>query len=108
MYGASDGAYAALMGVAKEPALYRCAAGYVGVYDLPLMTATDRRKGKSLATFNEAWVGTDTDALAATSPNRLVDRIRVPVFRAAGGEDEIAEIKSEEHTTDLQPQKRNS
>src|SRR3546814_684846 len=93
IYGASYGAYAALMGVAKEPALYRCAAGYVGVYDLPLMTATDRRKGKSLATFNEEWVGTDTDALAATSPNRLVDRIRVPVFLAAGGEDEIAPIE---------------
>src|SRR3546814_3791802 len=57
------------------------------------MTATDRRKGKSLATFNEEWVGTDTDALAATSPNRLVDRIRVPVFLAAGGEDEIAPIE---------------
>ena len=37
IYGASYGAYAALMGVAREPALYRCAAGYVGVYDLPLM-----------------------------------------------------------------------
>src|SRR3546814_17444407 len=81
------------MGVAKEPALYRCAAGYVGVYDLPLMTATDRRKDKSLATFNEEWVGTDTDALAATSPNRLRDRIRVPVLLAAGGEDEIAPIE---------------
>src|SRR3546814_1215322 len=57
------------------------------------VTATDRRKGKSLATFNEEWVGTDTDALAATSPNRLVDRIRVPVFFAAGGEDEIAPIE---------------
>src|SRR3546814_2297143 len=54
IYGASYGAYAALMGVAKEPALYRCAAGYVGVYDLPLMTATDRRKDKSLATFNRS------------------------------------------------------
>lgn len=31
LYGASYGGYAALMGVAKEPELYRCAAGYVGV-----------------------------------------------------------------------------
>src|SRR3546814_12698155 len=61
--------------------------------DLPLMTATYRPKGKPLAPFNEEWVGTDTDALAATSPNRLVDRIRVPVFLAAGGEDEIAPIE---------------
>src|SRR3546814_16166590 len=34
-----------------------------------------------------------SDLLAATSPNRLVDRIRVPVFLAAGGEDEIAPIE---------------
>ncbi len=36
IYGASYGAYAALEGAAKEPSLYKCAAGYVGVYDLPL------------------------------------------------------------------------
>lgn len=37
LYRASYGGYAALMGVAKEPTLYRCAAGYVGVYDLDMM-----------------------------------------------------------------------
>ena len=37
IYGASYGGYAALMGVAKEPDLYRCAVGYVGVYDLSLI-----------------------------------------------------------------------
>lgn len=93
IYGASYGGYAALMGAAREPALYRCAAGYVGVYDLPMMTSVDRRKSKSLATFNDEWVGTDTAALAATSPNRLADRIRIPVFLAAGGEDETAPIE---------------
>ena len=34
-------------------------------------------------------------ALAAASPNRLAERITVPVFLAAGGEDEIAPV---EHT----------
>jgi dipeptidyl aminopeptidase/acylaminoacyl peptidase len=37
IYGASYGAYSAMMGAAREPGLYQCAAGYVGVYDLPLM-----------------------------------------------------------------------
>ena len=37
------GGYAALMGVSREPDLYRCAVGYVGVYDLPLMRTQDRR-----------------------------------------------------------------
>ena len=93
IYGASYGGYAALMGAAREPALYRCAAGYVGVYDLPMMTSADRRKSKSLATFNDEWVGTDVALLTSVSPNRLADGIRVPVFLAAGGEDEIAPIE---------------
>ena len=53
IYGASYGGYAALMGVAKEPALYRCAAGYVGVYDLPTMhsrrQAQQRASGRNLS-----------------------------------------------------------
>ena len=31
IYGGSYGGYAALMGVAREPDLYRCAIGYAGV-----------------------------------------------------------------------------
>ncbi len=95
IYGASYGGYAALMGVAKEPSLYRCAAGYVGVYDLPMMQRQDGRKRRSLGNWSRDWVGEDMAALAAVSPNRLADRIKVPVFLAAGGEDEIAPV---EHT----------
>lgn len=95
IYGASYGGYAALMGVAKEPSLYRCAAGYVGVYDLPMMQRQDGRKRRSLGNWSRDWVGEDMAALAAASPNRLAERIRVPVFLAAGGEDEIAPV---EHT----------
>lgn len=95
IYGASYGAYAALMGAAKEPTLYRCAAGYVGVYDLPMMQRADARTARSLGNWSKDWVGEDQAALAAASPNRFADRIKVPVFLAAGGEDEIAPI---EHT----------
>lgn len=88
IYGASYGAYAALMGVAKEPSLYRCAAGYVGVYDLPMMHTTgDIQRRGSGETYLREWIG-EPGALAAVSPTRLADRIRVPVFLAAGGEDE--------------------
>src|SRR3546814_7541251 len=34
IYGASYGGYAALMSVVREPDLYRCSVGYVGVSDL--------------------------------------------------------------------------
>lgn len=43
IYGASYGAYVALMGAAREPDLYRCAVGYVGVYDLEAMHRKDSR-----------------------------------------------------------------
>jgi len=93
LYGASYGAYASLMGVAKEPSLYRCAAGYVGVYDLPTMhTDGDVQERGSGETFLKEWVGS-REAVAATSPNRMADRIKVPVFLAAGGEDERAPIQ---------------
>ena len=92
IYGASYGAYAALMGVAKESGLYQCAAGYVGVYDLPMMQKDSARTSKGLGNWSADWVGNDDTALYAVSPNRLADRIKVPVFLAAGGEDEVAPI----------------
>jgi dipeptidyl aminopeptidase/acylaminoacyl peptidase len=92
IYGASYGAYAALMGVAKEPGLYRCAAGYVGVYDLPTMhTEGDIQQRGSGETYLREWIG-ERNALAGASPNRIADRIKVPVFLAAGGEDQRAPI----------------
>lgn len=93
IYGSSYGAYAALMGAAKEPSLYRCAAGNVGVYDLPTMhTHGDVQKRGSGVTYLREWIG-ERDALAAVSPNRMADRINVPVFLAAGGKDERAPIE---------------
>ncbi|GAB3103592.1 alpha/beta hydrolase family protein [Lysobacter terrae] len=92
MYGASYGAYAALMGAAKEPTLYRCAVGYVGVYDLPKMQTDTNRDSARLGNWSKDWVGKRED-LGAVSPNRLADRIKIPVFLAAGGEDKIAPIE---------------
>ena len=93
IYGASYGAYASLMGVVKEPTLYRCAAGYVGVYDLPTMhTDGDIKETGSGKNYVAEWIGSPDD-IAKVSPNRLADRIKVPVLLAAGGEDERAPIQ---------------
>ncbi len=92
IYGASYGGYAALMGAAKEPGLYRCAAGYVGVYDLQMMQRESGSKARSLGKWSKDWVGEDSTALANASPNLLAEQIKAPVFLAAGGEDEIAPI----------------
>jgi len=95
IYGASYGGYASLMGVAKEPDLYRCAVGYIGVYDLVVRRAKLSREGKRWETWASEWMGPD-DSLAAVSPNRIANRIKVPVFLAAGGEDEVAPIEHSE------------
>lgn len=94
IYGASYGAYAALTGVAKEADLYKCAVGNVGVYDLPMMQQGDARDSRRLGRWSRDWVG-EISTLAAVSPVNMADRIKVPVFLAAGGEDEIAPV---EHT----------
>ena len=91
IYGSSYGGYAALMGVAKEADLYRCAAGNVGVYDLPIMQRDDSRDSNRLENWSREWVG-EGEQLALNSPNRVAERIRVPVFLAAGHEDRIAPI----------------
>lgn len=97
LYGASYGGYASLMGVAKEPGLYACAAGYVGVYDLPSLYNTNQaqQSGGYSKNFLSDWVGPKED-IARTSPNRLASQIKVPVFLAAGGEDETAPIQQTE------------
>jgi dipeptidyl aminopeptidase/acylaminoacyl peptidase len=93
IFGGSYGGYAALMGVAKEPGLYRCAVGYVGVYDLLTMhTHGDVQRRGSGETYLREWIG-EMDGLSAVSPNRMADRIKAPVFLAAGGEDQRAPIE---------------
>ena len=95
IYGGSYGGYASLMGVAKEPDLYRCAVGYVGVYDMPMMYGRgDVQHWQSGTNYLEDTLGRDN--LEAISPTRLASKIKVPVFLAAGGEDKRAPIEHSE------------
>ncbi len=98
IYGASYGAYAALMGVAREPELYRCAVGYVGVYDLPRTLRENARYSEWLKHWGFEWMG-DRATLAGRSPVNLADRITAPVFLAAGGADTRAPIV---HSRDME------
>lgn len=86
MYGASYGGYSTLMGVAKEPELYRCAFGNVGVYDLAAWYRIgDAKDSKSGITYLREAVGTRD--LDSASPAKLAARIKVPVYLTAGRED---------------------
>lgn len=89
--GASYGGYAALMGAVREPALYRCAVGYVGVYDLALLHRDGTRAGRARRNWTDEWIGA-RDGLAPVSPVLLAARVKVPVLLAAGGEDTVAPI----------------
>jgi dipeptidyl aminopeptidase/acylaminoacyl peptidase len=64
--------------------------GYVCVYELPGLVESDSTSGWSKTYFRQ-WVG-EPNALGPVSPNRLADRIKVPVLLVAGGEDTTAPI----------------
>jgi dienelactone hydrolase len=90
--GASYGGYAVLMGLVKDPQLYRCGIDWVGVTDIDLIYTAN------WSDLSEAWaeygmptlVGdrvADAEQLRATSPLRNAAKIHAPLLMAYGGED---------------------
>lgn len=94
LFGASFGGYSALVQPILNPGMYKCAIGYVGVYDLPLMRKTDNRNGQSDRNerFFERTLGTDDAALAKVSPALRAGDIKVPVFLVHGKDDQTADF----------------
>jgi dipeptidyl aminopeptidase/acylaminoacyl peptidase len=91
IYGASYGAYAALMGVIREPDLFRCAVGMAGVYDLPLMFEKgDIQSVERGMNYLKMAVGTDIDDLKRRSPVYNADKIRAAVLLLHGKVDQRA------------------
>ncbi|RDJ00053.1 S9 family peptidase [Dyella solisilvae] len=88
IFGGSYGGYAALEGAVKEPDLYRCAIGYVGVYDLARMYTdgdiSDRVSGKA---YLRQSLGADPAELAAHSPINQLDQLKAGVMLIVGGQD---------------------
>ena len=88
IYGASYGGYASLMSVVREPDLYQCALGYVGVYDLELMYKKgDVPARDSGENYLKEAIGTDKAQLRAFSPAHNVDKIKADLFIVHGEED---------------------
>jgi dipeptidyl aminopeptidase/acylaminoacyl peptidase len=84
--GWSFGGYAALIGVVKEPQLYKCAVSIAGVSDVSKL-ASDRVRWYGGKVATEDMTGTDKVLLAAESPVLHADRIKVPVLLVHGEED---------------------
>lgn len=89
IFGASYGGYAGLEGAVKEPDLYKCAIGYVGVYDLPMMFHRgDIQDSVYGETFLKREFGNDMAALAKRSPVDQLDSLKARVMLIVGGKDE--------------------
>ncbi|WP_213607759.1 alpha/beta fold hydrolase [Pseudoalteromonas sp.] len=88
VYGGSYGGYAALMGVVREPDLYKCAIGYVGVYSLPeMLKSGDSPKSESGRKFLNTVLGEDLADKQNRSPAYNVDKIKARLFIAHGSDD---------------------
>jgi len=89
IYGASYGGYAALENPIRYPQLYKCAIGYVGVYDLITEAKySDTHRSADGRNYLEIVNGNDTKELKQYSPVFNVDKLTVPVFIAYGGKDQ--------------------
>ncbi|HEU4663201.1 MAG TPA: S9 family peptidase [Dokdonella sp.] len=88
IFGGSYGGYAALEGAVKEPDLYRCAIGYVGVYDLRLMyTRGDIPQYSFGEHYLKLVLGENDEQLWDRSPVAHADRIKAKVMLIVGGQD---------------------
>lgn len=87
--GGSYGGYSALMGLAKDPGLYRCAVAWAAVSDPRMMYTvhwsdiSDRSKEFTMPEMMGDLVK-DADMLKANAPIELASRIKAPVMLAHG------------------------
>jgi len=96
IYGASYGGYAAMMGVVKEPDLYKCAIPYVGVYDIAIQKdKSDTRLHKAGRKFlEEAWNAYDEEFVKERSAIYHLDKLKAALFLVHGRMDKRVPIKN--------------
>lgn len=88
IYGGSYGGYAALMGVVREPDLYQCSVGYVGVYDIKLQEYSDIDEWEGGRYFlDQAWNIKDEKFVKERSAVYHVDKIKAPLMLVHGKAD---------------------
>jgi len=90
--GASYGGYASLMGLVRNPEIFRCAVEWVGVTDLNLLyTVSWSDMSDAYLTYGApVLIGDpvkDADQLKAASPLQNASRITQPVLMAYGSQD---------------------
>ncbi|MGQ8366986.1 alpha/beta hydrolase family protein [Glaciecola sp. 1036] len=89
VYGASYGGYAALQNVIREPDLYQCTIGFVGVYDLDMMyDEGDIPENDAGTNYLDRILPPKGEARDFQSPVKNVDKLKVPVFIIQGEDDQ--------------------
>jgi dipeptidyl aminopeptidase/acylaminoacyl peptidase len=91
LYGGSYGGYASLMGVIREPDMFKCSMPWIAVSDLPLLL-TDASSDTNNSRFNVSVfqdrrlgnINTDREMLTRMSPVNNAEKIKVPVLLAMG------------------------
>jgi dipeptidyl aminopeptidase/acylaminoacyl peptidase len=90
--GGSYGGYATLMGLIRNPELFRCGVEYAGVTDIGLMfTRPESDASQEALNYGmKTLIGdpqADAAMFAANSPLPLADKLRQPLLMAHGGQD---------------------
>ena len=94
IYGASYGGYAALMSAVREPDLYKCAIGYVGVYDLDVQQGADFAEHKAGRSYlKDVYPETRAERMAQ-SPAFATDKLKAAVMLVHGEQDVRVPIRN--------------
>ncbi|WOT05001.1 alpha/beta hydrolase family protein [Shewanella youngdeokensis] len=92
--GGSFGGYSALQSSTLAPDMFKCAIGFAGVYDLPLMyeegDVQTRSAGKA---YLKEVLGENEALLKSMSPTYNVNKLKANLLLVHGGEDERAPIE---------------
>lgn len=87
IYGGSYGGYAALIGAAFTPDVFKCAISMVGPSNLNTLMESFPEYWKPLIAMWHKRVGQDSDFLWSRSPLSRVDDITIPILIAQGEND---------------------
>lgn len=102
--GASYGGYAALAGATFTPDLYACAISLAGVSDLPAQLGKAVYESGGLDTqtssFWKSRMGENMSQLAATSPARNADKVKIPILLLHGKNDTTVRVNQSELMAD--------
>lgn len=89
--GGSYGGYAAMLGLAKTPELYRCAISFAGVSDLLEQKYSYRTFLGRMTAYRQ--YGHDNKQLQDTSPLNMTDAINAPLLLVHGDRDRVVDVK---------------